>query len=144
MMRKVGPLIALLGLANVLAAQDNVGFKVVVNAKNPETSIRRAVLSDIFLKKTTAWARGEPAVPVDQSLVSGLRAVFSKQVHARSMDAIQNHWQQQIFSGRANPPPVKLSDAEVMEFVQTRAGGVGYVSSGAVLIDGVKVLKWTE
>jgi ABC-type phosphate transport system substrate-binding protein len=143
--RTLYPLLALvLGLASALPAQEDAGFKVVVNTSNPETSIKRSALSDIFLKKTTLWAHGTPAQPVDQSLMSGLRMAFSKKVHGRNVDAIQNYWQQQVFSGRSTPPLVKLSDAEVLEFVRARPGGVGYVSSFVTLIDGVKVLKLTE
>ncbi|MFI5182916.1 MAG: phosphate ABC transporter substrate-binding protein, partial [Vicinamibacteria bacterium] len=75
---------------------------------------------------------------------SRVRAAFSKGVHGRSVDAVQNYWQQQIFSGRDEPPRVKTSDAEVMTFVQSNPGGIGYVSDTATLIDGVKFLDVTD
>jgi len=96
----------------------------IVNAALPVTSIRRFALSDIFLKKTTRWPGGQAAVPADQSAVSGIRAAFTKRVHERSVEAVQNCWQQQIFSGRDTPPHVKVSDSEAMAFVATTPGAV--------------------
>jgi ABC-type phosphate transport system substrate-binding protein len=138
------PLLAfVLALAAPSPAQEG-GFKVVVNAANPATSMSPAALSDLFLKKTTSWPHGVPALAVDQSAASGVRDLFSRKVHARGVDAVQNYWQQRIFSGRGTPPPVKLSDAEVLEFVKSRPGAVGYVSNAAALVDGVKALKLAE
>ena len=39
---------------------------------------------------------------------------------------------------------MKLSDAEVLEFVKARPGAVGYVSNAAALVEGVKALKRAE
>lgn len=141
MRRALGATVLLLVTGSVLAAQEAPGYKVIVNAANPETSIRRSDLSDIFLKKATRWPHGEPAAPVDQSTTSAARVAFSKDVHRQGVDTLVQYWQQQIFSGRDTPPRVKLTDAEVMTFVQSSAGAVGYVSDGAALIDGVKVLS---
>ena len=144
-MRKAFGIVALLLiLADPLAAQGGAGYRVIVNAANPATPMRRADVSNLFLKKTSRWAHGVAVTPVDQSTTSPVRAAFSKDVHGRSIDALQSYWQQQIFSGRNEPPRVKLSDAEVMAFVQSNPGAIGYVSDAATLIDGVKVLSVTD
>jgi ABC-type phosphate transport system substrate-binding protein len=145
MMRKpFGILALLLASATLLSAQGGTGFRLIVNAAHPGTPLRRSEVSDIFLKKTTRWGHGVAVAPVDQSATSQIRAAFSKDVHGRSVDAVQNYWQQQIFSGRDAPPRVKTSDAEVMAFVQSNPGGIGYVSDTASLIDGVKLLTVTD
>ena len=140
MMRRTLGAIVLVLSGGILGAQDARGYKVIVNAANPEASIRRSELSDMFLKKTTRWSHGEASVPVDQSTTSPARAAFSKDVHRQGVDTLLQYWQQQIFSGRDTPPRVKLTDADVMSFVQSNAGAVGYVSERATLIDGVKEL----
>ena len=144
MRRPFGILALLLASAALLAAQGTEGFRVIVNTANPGASLRRSEVSNIFLKKTTRWAHGVAVTAVDQSATSPVRAVFSKQVHARGVDGVQNYWQQQIFSGRDEPPRVKTSDAEVMAFVQANPGAIGYVSDKATLIDGVKLLAVTD
>ena len=46
-------------------------------------------------------------------------------------------WQCLILRGREVPPPEVSSDEEVIAFVKSRPGAIGYVSSAARL-DGVK------
>ncbi len=54
----------------------------------------------------------------------------------REVDA---YWQGLVFSGKASPPPTVGSDQEVVSFVRSTPGAVGYVSAGADT-GGVKVL----
>ena len=49
------------------------------------------------------------------------------------------YWQTLVFSGRDVPPVVRHSDEEVLSFVRTQPGAVGYVSAGAST-EGVRVL----
>ena len=129
--------VALLGLfvgAGHLVAQDS-GYKVIVHSTNPASSMSRGDLSKIFLKKTTKWSDGRPATPVDLPESSGTRASFSKAVHNKSADAVKAYWQQMVFSGRGVPPTQKASVREIVDYVQSNPGAVGYVPSGASVGD---------
>jgi ABC-type phosphate transport system substrate-binding protein len=119
-------------------------FKVVVNASNASSSLPKATLQRLFLKKDTRWASGETVEPVDQSVKSPVRTVFTREVHGKDVGSIKSYWQKQIFSGRGTPPPEMPSDAEVLAFVRSHVGAVGYVASDAAVGDGVKVVKLTE
>ena len=124
--------LALLGLvvgAGHLAAQD-AGFKVIVHSTNPASTMSEGDLSKIFLKRTTKWSDGRSASPVDLPERSGTRASFSKAVHNKSVDAVKAYWQQMVFSGRGVPPPQKASVREIVAYVQSNPGAVGYVPSG--------------
>ncbi|HYD55255.1 MAG TPA: hypothetical protein VEA99_21655 [Gemmatimonadaceae bacterium] len=116
------------------------GYQVVVNAANPITSIGKAELSSIFLKKSSRFPGGGAATPVDQVRSADARVAFSKTVHSRPVTAIAAYWQQQIFAGAEVPPPEKADDAEVISFVRANPGAIGYVSSGASLGSGVKAV----
>jgi ABC-type phosphate transport system substrate-binding protein len=137
-------LLAVPGLPSSRAADELPAFKVVVNADNSGSAIKRETLADIFLKRSTRWNDGVATAPVDQSLTSKLRAAFSSRVLHQSPAAVHNYWQRQIFSGREQPPPVKPTDAEVFGFVVARPGAIGYVSEGAILPSGVKELKLVD
>lgn len=126
--------VALVGSAH---AQD--GFRVIVNPANPLTSLRETELSRLFLKKTVSWPTGAPVAAVDQERTSSVRRAFSLEVHSKDADAVVAHWQTMVFSGRDTPPPVKTSDASVLEFVRGNPGAIGYVS-GAADTAGVKVV----
>lgn len=132
----------LLGAA--VRAQD-VPFKMVVAESLPGTSVKRALLADIFLKKVTRWGDGTPIVPVDQSTAAPVRVSFSKKVLGKPVDGVQIYWMKQMSSpGGSAPPPVKPSDDEVMAFVGSKRGAIGYVLGSAPLPPNLKELEITE
>ena len=67
-------------------------------------------------------------LPVDQEISSAVRADFSESVHQRKVSGIKSYWQAQIFSGRGVPPLEKTGDEEVIAFVRSNPGAIGYVS----------------
>jgi hypothetical protein len=74
-------------------------------------------------------------VPVDQSARTLVRLAFTREVlkleGLPQISAVENYWQQLLFSGRGAPPAIKASDAEVVAFVTATPGAVGYVATGA-------------
>ena len=133
----------LLVAANDARAQAPAGYQVIVNAANPVASVEARDLGRMFRKELTRWKDGSVVQPVDLRTQSPTRAAFTQQVHRRSVSAIAEFWRQQIFSGRNVPPVERASDAEVLEYVRTTPGAVGYVSAGAELGAQVKVLSVT-
>jgi ABC-type phosphate transport system substrate-binding protein len=122
-----------------LHAQDK-DFVVIVNAFNPFVEIRADDLSRIFLKKTATWSNGQTAQPVDLPEGSNLRRRFTARVLNRDTGSVKSYWQQQVFSGRAVPPPALDTDAAVLEFVRQHPYGVGYVSASTPLTSEVRVI----
>ncbi|NUQ19643.1 MAG: hypothetical protein HOQ09_01650 [Gemmatimonadaceae bacterium] len=136
--------VAVAGLAPRNVAAQSGGFIVVVNASNPTTSISKTDLSKLFTKKSRQWPSGSAALPVDLSLGNPVRDAFTERVHGKSARAIGSYWQQQIFSGRDVPPPERKSDEEVLDYVRSNAGAVGYVAAGTKLGAGVKAIAISE
>ena len=120
-------------LAMVSGQSAQPGYKVIVNPRNPTTSIERRFLIEAFLKKTTRWPHGEALRPVDLVADSPARRRFSEEGLNRSVAAIKSYWQQAIFAGRDVPPPELNSDEAVVEYVLRYPGAIGYVSGGASL-----------
>jgi ABC-type phosphate transport system substrate-binding protein len=140
-------LIALFALFAVLAvatAASADGWKVVVNASNPTTSISKDRLSQMFLKQLTQWPNGSETLPVDQGVTSAVREVFSHAVHGRSARAIKNWWNQQIFGGKGVPPPELATDARVLSYIINNPGAIGYVDAGTPTSGDVKVIAVEE
>jgi ABC-type phosphate transport system substrate-binding protein len=129
-------------LARPVQAQAD-GYLVLVNAANPVTTMSRADVSKLFLRRTTKWPSGTAVDPVDLAEGARSRELFSKQVHGRSAVAIRAFWQQQVFGGRGVPPVEKSNEAQVVELVRANPSAIGYVSPGAELGRGVKVLLVT-
>jgi ABC-type phosphate transport system substrate-binding protein len=142
-MRKLLSLLALgvvtlLAAPAVAAAQDG-DVKVIVNSGNALTEISTADVAGLFLKKAAKFPGGVAAVPVDHPKGSAIRGVFSRKLLGRPATAVDAYWQQQIFAGGELPPAIKTTDDDVIAFVKTTPGGIGYVSAGAA-VSGVKVL----
>lgn len=122
------------------AAQEEVTYKVIIHKDNPVSLLARDKVSEMFLKKVDTWENGETVLPVDLVSRSPVREKFSQEIHGKSVRSILNYWQKQIFSGRSSPPPWKMSDGEILDYVKSHPGAIGYVS-GQADVKEVKVLK---
>lgn len=110
-----------------LSAQEDAKFRVIVHPENPITTLSKSEVSRMFLKKTTRWDQAGDVDPVDLDGKSAVREAFSDEIHGRSIASVKNYWQRQIFSGRAIPPPELGGEKEVVGFVTSRRGAIGYV-----------------
>lgn len=119
-------------------AQDH---KIIVNAANPVGSMSREEVAQAFMKRKGRWDDGTEIAPIDLGADSPVRDSFSTAVHERSPSAVRAFWQQQIFSGRGVPPVEVKTDREVVAFVASKPGAIGYVSAGADLGTECKVLE---
>lgn len=86
------------------------------------------------------WDNRQPVLPVDQAADSPVRRAFTKQVHRRTISAVQTYWQQQTFAGRGVAPPERASDADVLSYIRQFHNGIGYVKDDAKLGSDIKVL----
>lgn len=116
------------------------GFVVVVNQANPLHRLSRAEVSRLFLKRAASWPDGRAATLCDLSATSPTRKAFSQGVHAKPVWIVVAFWQQEIASGRSQPPAVCGSEQAALETVRREAGAVAYVAEGQPLGPGVKAL----
>lgn len=123
------------GESPVAAAESE--FRVIVHPSVEGAQIPRQVLSSVFLREATRWGNRLSAAPVDQSLSSPLRAAFSNDVLETPIDGITAIWHQKMRNG-VTPPPVKSSDEDVIDYVASTKGAIGYVSRTAALPTTVK------
>lgn len=128
MTRAAAVLIFIVGMTGSASA---AGFKIVVNPANNISTLTKSELSEYLLKRKVTWPDGTPVVPVDQTDASAARQAILRDCFERSATAIRNYWNQQIFSGRAIPPVEKGSDQQVIAFILTSPGAIGYVSESA-------------
>ncbi len=135
----------LLGIFLSLAAFGSADdFQVIVHPSSTAAEMERAEVARFFLRQSLKWSDGQAVLPVDQSARSVVRDAFSKGVLKQPLPAVETYWQRQIASGRAVPPPVKTSDAEVLAYVASTPGAIGYVVGGMNLTPGVKLVKLKE
>ncbi len=140
-MRNLSSLLLVLCAAVVATPAHAQAYRVIVNAENSTSSLTKDQLQRVYLKKLTTWTSGAPIVPVDQGPRAAVRAEFSNTVLGRDVSAMKNHWQQTLFAGRGTPPVEQASDAQVAAFVASNPNAIGYVSAGARIPDGVKIVE---
>ena len=118
--------------------QGQEGYRVVVNAANPVSSLSKGQLSKLYFEKSS-WEDGAAASPVDQLPESPIRSAFSKEVLGVPVsNAIERMRVMRKVSG-ADLPPAVASDREVLAYVRLKPGAIGYVSMAAD-VTGVKVI----
>jgi len=118
-------------------------FRVIVHHEVKGGKISRAALSSIFLKQAPKWGDGSVIAPVDQSVRSEVRRTFSGDVLLQGIAEVQIYWQRRMSSG-VTPPPVKISDDDVVAFVGSTPGAIGYVSATTALPDTVKTIELAD
>jgi ABC-type phosphate transport system substrate-binding protein len=121
----------------------DASFRVIVHPQVKGSQIPRAALTSIFLKQAPRWGDGTAVLPVDQSVRSLVRKSFSGDVLQQGIVEVQVYWQRKMSAGVV-PPPVKTSDEEIVSFVASTPGAIGYVSAATALPDSVKAIEITN
>jgi len=132
-------LILILGLAAPARPQASGSIKLIVHPSVTGAKIPRAVVSQIFLRQVAKWGDGSPIEPVDHSLTSPVRLAFAREVLEMSALEIHQYWSHAMSRGSL-PPPVKESDKEIIGFVASHPGAIGYVEADIPVPGTVKVL----
>jgi ABC-type phosphate transport system substrate-binding protein len=129
--------VAVLAAGAAPVASADATYRVIVHPQVKGSQIPRAALTSIFLKQAPKWSDGSTVLPVDQSVRSPVRRAFSSDVLQQGMVEVQVYWQRKMATG-LTPPPVKSSDEEIVSFVASTPGAIGYVSSATPLPDSVR------
>jgi ABC-type phosphate transport system substrate-binding protein len=146
---KISRVVAVMAVVAVLAAGAGLQaqpaeFRIVVHASNPTTRLTKAQLTEFFLDPAAHWEHGGEVSPVDQSTRSPIREVFTRRVIGRTVDWVVNQWKQRMMTEREPPPPVKSSDADVIQHVAKNKNAIGYVSASGTLPTTVKAVTVVE
>jgi ABC-type phosphate transport system substrate-binding protein len=135
--------IAALAFGAAPSPGSNAGFRVIVHHEVKGARIARNILSSIFLKQVPKWGDGSPIFPIDQSVRSDVRRSFSGEVLNQGVAEVQLYWQRKMSAGFV-PPPVKTSDEDVVAFVASTPGAIGYVSATAAIPESVKAVELAD
>ena len=134
--------VSLVLAASLVASADapSVPFKVIVNSRVAGRTMSRDVLAQIYLGKVSRWTNDRVIAPVDLSSTSSVRQAFSEQILGMPVEAVKIHWMRLVTTRQTNqrPPLSKQADEDVIAFVASEEGGVGYVSLATPVPDTVR------
>ncbi len=118
---------ALLFVATTLALAE---YKVIVNHGNPVSEISKKDLSRIYKMRKKRWDEGNSIMPVNLKGNSSVRKEFSKKVMGRSVKEVEAFYLKRALSGKGQPPKTMKTEKDVIDFVSSNIGAIGYVSKG--------------
>jgi ABC-type phosphate transport system substrate-binding protein len=127
----------MLGVALGAAPASAADVQVIANS-SVGGDLSAADVKDIFLG-TKDSVGGAAVVPV---LATGgaTHDAFLKTYVGKSDQALRNHFKSLVFTGKGSMPKSFASEAEVVKYVASTKGAIGYVSGGAELA-GVKKIS---
>lgn len=113
---------------------------IIVNEKNPVSSISVSELEKFFMKKERKWSNGDPVRFFDYRDENDNRKNFLKTFIKKTSREIELYWiGEKIYTG--NIAPIQISSDSMMTSMVSRfPGGIGYISSTYRLPKTVKAL----
>lgn len=134
-------MILVLGMSFEVRAEE---VAIIVNAKNPVGNLEMVQIRNYFLKEHLSWPNGEKVRSVDQRGNSRERRTFLSKVVDLNSDELEKFWISKRYEKGVAVPPKLGSDREVIEYVLSFEGAVGYVNSrnlGGSDSSQIKVIK---
>lgn len=128
--RPLHRLLALLGLCCLLAGQAAADLVVVVNARSGVAAMTRNEVINVFFGRYRQYFNGLDAQPVDLVDSHPNRAQFYAALVGKDLSEVNAYWSRQLFSGRAQPLLKLNSSEEVLKYVASHPGGIGFVELG--------------
>ena len=106
-------------------------ISVIVNPANAN-AVAADDLSRLFLGRSSNFADGSKATPLNLSEGHAGRDEFDSKVLNRSSAQLKAYWSKLVFTGKGTPPKELTDDAAVKAAVAADASAIGYISSASV------------
>ncbi len=120
-----------------LSAQ--AGVVVIAHPSVQTDALTAEQASQLFSGRALKLPDGSKAQPLSLNEGAAARVEFNDKVLGKNEQQLRSYWSRMIFTGKAQPPRVLNSSAEMVRTVASTPGYVGYVDSKDVT-DKVKVL----
>ena len=129
----------LLFCSGLIADAFAMDVMVICNKSVPESSLTKSELRNIFLGKKQEWSTGDSIIPVTLKKGEAHKA-FCKIYLIKSPSQFIAYWKKMLFTGKGMIPKSFDNEKEMVDFIATTKGAIGYVSAGQTH-DHVKVLQ---
>jgi len=126
-MRTYGLLLTLVAL--LVAPLKAADVQVIANPDVNVAALSANDLKDIFLGSKTAVG-GTSIEPVLR-MSGATHEAFLQAYIGKSDSALRNHFKTLVFTGKGTQPKAFSTDAEVVKYVLSTKGAIGYVSASA-------------
>ncbi len=100
---------------------------VVVNARLGVAAMTRNEVVNIFFGRKRQFFNGAEAQPVDMTDAHPDRERFYAALVGKDLSEVNAYWSRQVFSGRMQPPSKVNTTEDVVKWVTSHPGGIGFV-----------------
>jgi len=117
--------------------------QIIVHPQNAVNSISREDLKQIFLGNKTRWKNKDKivfAVLNDRELYP----LFLKNYVGKSLSQYITFWKMQVFNGMGRMPPGFKNQADLIRFVVSSRGAIGFIRFDAVSDKPIKIIQVIE
>lgn len=114
-------------LALMPAGEALAELVVIVNARSGVAVMTRNEIVNIFFGRYREFFNGVEAQPVDLVDTHSDRARFYKGLVGKDLSDVNAYWSRQMFSGRMQPPVKVHTPDEILKWVASHPGGIGFV-----------------
>ncbi len=121
------PVLALCWLLMEPAAEVRAELVVVVNARCGVAAMTRNEVVNVFFGRNRQFFNGVEAQPVDMPDGHPDRARFYRALVGKEVSEVNAYWSRQVFSGRMQPPTKVNTTEDVVKWVTSHPGGIGFV-----------------
>ena len=116
---------AALLLLQVMSAQAEL--VVVVNVRSGVAAMSRNEVINVFFGRNREFFNGIEAQPVDLVDSHPDRARFYNALVGKDLADVNAYWSRQVFSGRMQAPSKMSSSEEVVKWISSHPGGIGFI-----------------
>jgi len=105
---------------------------VIVNPQSGVEQLSKSEVINIFLGNHRELPGGLIAKPVDMPTGTVEKTLFYRLLVNKDLDQMAAYWSRLVFAGSTSPPLQTARTADVLQYVATNRGGIGYVDRNAV------------
>lgn len=114
---------------------------VVVSATNPIGELSLIQIRGYYLRDQAAWPNGKKVRPVDRTDESPEKKAFLGKVMKLTSNDLEHRFTAKHYESGLSLPAKVRTDAEVLEYVATFDGAVGYVNAKSITGDNASKVK---
>ncbi len=107
---------------------------IIVNASNPVNTMGPEYVKNFWLRRfVRRWKENNKGIlPVDRRLRCAEQEIFYTHVLGMPIKSVESYLAARQYQNGDNPPEKFNSDAEIINYVGTEAGAIGYVSASSI------------
>ena len=127
-----------------LPALAPAGVVVVAHSSVKANALSEDEVRQLFMGRSSRLPDGTAVAPLDLNEAAPSRNAFLSSVMGKTEQQMRSYWTRLIFTGKAQPPKVLATDAEVLRTVASSPGYVGYADAVEAARANVKILYKVE